>query len=430
MGRMGPIIAISVALRWLLPTVLPNIPFNLSTTVEVCTPINSFKTLQEAFYYLNHGINLYDGGNIAHPPLLVMFLNIFNDLPEPLAGMTFNLIYTLVDINIAYNFIALNKWYCQHNSERTGKSLKGYDDSLIASFYLFNPLVILINLSHSTLVFGLFLLSVSLVQATKYSNLVRSMMALSISGYLSLNLNFLILPILGLYVANTRKSWKLVCVTGIASYLITTSILLWSSYFATSSWSFLNLCYGTVIKFDKISPNLGLWWYMFTEMFDFFTPFYLGVFNIFSVIFIAPFTVRLFEFQNKDHTLVLGDSFLAVVLSYLWLSFTKSYSTVGDLAFALSLIPIFKSTFLQYCRFIYITGLTLLVCLLLTPIFYYSWIVLGNGNSNFFYSLNLIWGAVHALTMIDQIWARVTYDYILDNNISDDKIPTLRLTQI
>ena len=68
-------------------------------------------------------------------------------------------------------------------------------------------------------------------------------------------------------------------------------------------------------------------------------------------------------------------------------------------------------------QFKYITGITLIVGLLLSPIFYYIWIVLGSGNANFFYSISLIMGGVHILLLMDILWTKLSIDYYDENGI-------------
>ncbi|KAK6457966.1 GPI transamidase subunit PIG-U [Scheffersomyces xylosifermentans] len=429
MSKLKQVLILGGLVRFVIPTVLPQIVSILSSINEISTPVNSFKSLQEAFYYLRHNINLYDGGVNHNPPLLVVLLSLFDDfLPQPLSAIAFNLIYTLIDLYITTILLKLNKWYNEHNSKRLKKELTGFNDDLIASFYLFNPLIILTNLSHSTSVFTFLFITESLNQLLIRKNVWRSMIALGLATYLSFSPVFLVFPILALAkTALFKKDAKEIYFEGGAIFISTLGLLFLCSFATTASFQFLDSCYGTIIMFNKISPNLGLWWYIFTEMFQFFTPFYIGIFNLYSSIFILPLTLRLYEFKT---TAPVGDSFLAVVLSYIWISFTKSYPTVGDLAFGLSLLPIFKATVFPYCKFTFIYGLTLLVCLFLSPIFYYCWIVLGNGNSNFFYSINLIWGAVHIFIIMDLLWGKLTYDYIVENKIPEGDREKLRLTQI
>lgn len=326
------------------------------------------------------------------------------------------------------------------NKKRLGRKVIGASDSVIVGFYMLNPLLVLTTLSQSTLVFGMLFVVESISQIVLEHNLYRGMMSLALASYLTLSPLYLLVPVLTLAHAILKMSWQEVYVVGSGIFVGSLMLLIMASFAMTSSFQFVYACYGTALMFDKITPNLGLWWYLFTEMFEYFTPFYKGLFNIYGGIFIIPITMRFWEVSTestqsevietddksevvnksnksveekspKSSLVAIGDSFLAVVLSYFWLSFTKSYPSYGDLAFGLSFLPIFSSTILPYCRYSIITALILLGSLLLGPIFYYSWIVLGSGNSNFFYSITLFYGGVHIAIIMDLIWAKLSYDY-------------------
>lgn len=427
MEQTNTIFAIGFIVRFLVPTIFPTIPFKLSSSVELSTPVNSYTSLQEAFFYVQHGVNPYDGGVNHHPPLLVAFFQFFKDfMPQEWFQVLMNLFYATVDIIIAKRLVSLNNWYHEYNCNRRKEALYKVRDSLIVSFYLFNPLIILSNLSHCTIVFTLLFITESIYQLVQNKNLPRSMLSLAIATYLSLNPILLLIPLLTLaHCVLSVEDLARIYFIGPALFLSSCGLLVFLSTILTSSVSFIDQCYGVIIRFDKIQPNIGLWWYFFTEMFDFFTPFYLGVFNIFASLFIFPVSIRFFEFHST-----VGDSFLGLFLCYVWMSFLKSYPTVADLGYALSLIPIFAGTVLPYCKLIYITGLTLLICLILSPIFYYCWIVLGNGNSNFFYSINLIWGGVHILISIDFMWGKLISDYCDTHDVPEKDRFTIRLTQL
>ena len=423
MGKLLQVFIIGGLIRFLLPTLIPSITTSLSSTVELSTPIISFKSLLEAIYFYKHDIDLYDGGVNHHPPLVVILASWISVLP--LSHVWFNLVYTVADLFIALKIVHLNRWYNKSRSKITESQVTGFNDDLIACFYLFNPLIILTNLSHSTVVFTWFFIVESLVQIVLKRNIVRSMIAFAVATYSSFNTLYLLPSVIGL--ALKSFSTILLLRTSLVVYLGSLLILALASAAFTSSWRFLDSCYLAVIYFKQITPNVGLWWYLFTEMFEFFTPFYLGMFNLYSFSFIIPIAMRLFESKSSPK---LGDSFLAVLLSLLWISFTKSYPTVGDLGFALSLLPIFKGTVLPYCKMIFISGMTLVTTLILSLIFYYCWIVLGTGNANFFYSINLIWGGVHLLFMMDLLWAKLIVDYGVENEICDEGLKRVNLAQI
>lgn len=425
MGKLLQVFIIGGLIRFLLPTFIPSITTTLSSTVELNTPITSFKSLLEAIYFWNHDIDLYDGGVNHHPPLLVIMASWISFLPP--SYVWFNLAYTVMDLSIAWKIVQLNKWYNNSRSKIVGSQITGFNNDLVAYFYLFNPLIILTNLSHSTVVFTWYFIVESLTQIVQKRNIVRSMIAFAVATYLSFNALYLFPSVLGLALKTFSTTTTKLLRASLAVYFGSLLLLGLASFAFTSSWKFVDNCYLAVIYFKKITPNVGLWWYLFTEMFEFFTPFYLGMFNLYSFSFILPIAMRLFE---SNATPELGDSFLAVLLSLLWISFTKPYPTIGDLGFALSILPIFKGTVLPYCKLIYVSSLTLVTSLILSPIFYYCWIVLGNGNANFFYSINLIWGGVHILILMDLLWAKLIVDYGVENDICKKELEQLSLAQI
>lgn len=421
---LSTVLLAGAAIRFVVPSVLPEITDILASTVEISTPVDSFRSIKEAFFYLNHGMDVYDGGVVHHPPLLVSLLKLFLEISPSHANLLFNLLFTIVDVGIALKLVNLNRWYNDYQSRRAGKQLSGFSDALMAGFYMFNPLMILTCWSHSTQPISYFLIVELLNQVLIDKNPYRGSIAMAVAAYLSFTPVYLIVPLLALtYVVSPSRDWRDEVVQCGGVFFASVATLIVLSFVLTALPDFLNQCYGTVVLYLKISPNMGLWWYLFTEMFDVFLPLYRGIFNLYSVMFIVPITVRLFESGPKQ-----GDSFLAVVMCYVWLTFTKLYPIIGDLGLALSILPIFKNTVIPHAKFLFITALTLIVVLLLAPIFYYCWIVLGNGNSNFFYSMNLIWGGVHVLLFLDFLWGRLVYDYIQTHDVKD--VQKLRLTQI
>lgn len=420
---LNSVLIAGAAIRFAVPTLLPQLTNILSATIEVSTPVDSFRSLKEAFFYLDHGMDLYDGGVVHHPPLLVAALKLVQEASPTYSWVFFNLLFTLVDVGVAVKLVNLNRWYNAHQSKRAQSSLAGFSDALMAGFYLFNPLQILTCWSHSTQPLTYFLIVELLNQVLVDENAYRGAIALAVASYLSYTPVYLLVPFLALAAVVSPQKKVDHVIQCFAVFFASAATLLLLSFALTALPDFLTQCYWTLLLYLKISPNMGLWWYLFTEMFDFFTPLYLGIFNLYSFIFIVPITIRYFERELK-----LGDSFLAVVLCYFWLSFTKLYPIFGDLGFGLSMLPIFKNTVVPHAKFLFVTSLLLIVVLLLSPIFYYCWIVLGNGNSNFFYSMNLIWGGVHVLIFLDFLWGRLVYDYIQEHNVKDAL--TLRLTQI
>ena len=78
MSKLGQVFWIAGIIRVVVPTIYPQIVDTLAQTVEILTPINSFDTLKEAFFYIRNGINLYDGDDITIPPVYVALMQLLD----------------------------------------------------------------------------------------------------------------------------------------------------------------------------------------------------------------------------------------------------------------------------------------------------------------------------------------------------------------
>lgn len=76
-------------------------------------------------------------------------------------------------------------------------------------------------------------------------------------------------------------------------FIATAALLLMLSRLILPSFAFLQSLYLTPLSLPDLTPNPGLWWYFFTEMFDAFRSFFLGVFWLHMLAYSVPFTIRL-----------------------------------------------------------------------------------------------------------------------------------------
>mgnify|MGYP002377851119 CR=1 FL=1 len=83
------------------------------------------------------------------------------------------------------------------------------------------------------------------------------------------------------------------------------------------------------------TPNIGIFWYFFTEMFDHFRSLFVWTFQMHVlVLYLLPFSIRL----RKDPI------FLFWLLCALFCTF-KSYPAYGDAAFYFNYLPIWSYLF-------------------------------------------------------------------------------------
>ncbi|XP_014670675.1 PREDICTED: apoptotic protease-activating factor 1-like [Priapulus caudatus] len=94
----------------------------------------------------------------------------------------------------------------------------------------------------------------------------------------------------------------------------------------------LNLI-SSIAKFyvPDLTPNQGLFWYFFTEMFEHFREFFIWVFQINAFIYTAPLAVKL-----RDEPPLLW--FMLVGLMAIF----KSYPSIGDVGLYLAMLPLWS----------------------------------------------------------------------------------------
>lgn len=384
--------AACVAARMAVSLAFPSLQHQLDKSVEFSTPFTSYRALREGVYMLKNGFELYNGGVVHQPPLLVALMSLIE------SDLLIALVYACLDALIAYQLACIARCF--------GKSIS-IPAWLLCLLYTLNPLTLLSCVSRSSVIFTNVCISTAVLHALRGDVLVASV-SIATAGYLSLYPLLLIIPLLALF---ERRDSRIKAV-GIAG-LTVGGLLLLSYAMCNNSWAFMDATYWSLVRFDKLFPNLGLWWYFFAEMFDAYVPFFKAVFNIIVVSFIAPLTVRFYRQPCYAFVLCIG-----------WITLTKPYPTLGDAGFLLGFIPLFHPLF-GYLRYSVLSCLLFLHAVVLSPIFYHLWVDLGSGNSNFFYAITLVYALAVASLIADLCWAMLRLEY-------DDGKPNyeLKVTQI
>ncbi|OWB56257.1 hypothetical protein B5S28_g2152 [[Candida] boidinii] len=403
------ILAIGLLIRFIAPNNITGLTNILDKSVLFSTPINSYRSLQEGVFLLKNGLDPYSGTIVHHPPLILSFFSIFN------SNITLtNFVFALIDIIIAYKIICINE-----NLKKKNDSKDRYDSSVIALFYILNPLTLLTTYAKSTvLISNLFI--VCMTNELILNNFSLSIIYLALASYISYYPWYFIIPVSYYIYLNKNEKNNNVSLFGsifrvFMFFLYVIGTLFGTSYLITNSWSFLEICYGTVIMFKKINPNLGLWWYFFTEMFEFFSKFFIVVFNIYSFIFVIPVTIRFSKNLIFAIWILIG-----------FINFSKAYVTIGDISLFFGMLLIWKPLFKRLRVSPLISLLSILVLLILLPVFYYVWMNLYSGNANFFYAIGLAFSLLQNLILTDFIWSYLQIDYIEENKIED----SVKLTQL
>lgn len=163
---------------------------------------------------------------------------------------------------------------------------------------MFNPLTIATCLARPTSVFA----NAAILQAVATAvtgNIIGTIYSFALAAYMSGYLILLAPPIALLAydcsVSRAKQAQQPTALfvqfgvglgIGIASLLIL-------SWFLMDSWRFLASTYGIQLTLTDLTPNIGLWWYFFIEMFDSFRTFFLGVFWLHMSSYVGALTIRI-----------------------------------------------------------------------------------------------------------------------------------------
>ena len=382
----------AAALRLLLFTAFPSLPDLLTGRVEISTPVTSFKrciqspnfplhwsialtieTVQEGLFLYTHNVSPYDGGVFHQVPLIspshskVIFpgqllmnwiqapllLPLFSLLPNPSSHpFATNALYTLIDLLAAHALMTIAS---------TGQSVSSYfftssrkdlrwSTVAIGASFLFNPFTILTCIARATSAISNLFILTAMAKAAQGKSF-GFVFALSAASYLGMHPVLLFPPLVllcyGVRAQNLQsqspsKPFPNIWTFSITHFLgLSTAIgtLLALSFLLTSSWEFLPSTYGVRLLLPVLTPNVGLWWYFFTEMFDSFREFFLGVFWLHAASYTGGLTIRLWR-----QPLFVAVSLVGIAAVF------GPYPSIADAGVYLSLVPVFRHLFPRKCN--------------------------------------------------------------------------------
>ncbi|XP_044485016.1 phosphatidylinositol glycan anchor biosynthesis class U protein-like isoform X2 [Mangifera indica] len=159
--------------------------------------------------------------------------------------------------------------------------------------------------------------------------------------------------------------------------------------------------YGFILTVEDLSPNMGVLWYFFAEVFEFFRNFFLIVFHVNILFMVLPLAISL---NHRPCFL----AFVYIAIS----SMLKSYPSVGDSALYLALLGWFvfeladmQFSFLLFCGYVGVS--------LLSPVMHNLWIWRGTGNANFYYATAMAFACFQIVLVVEGVSAIRRHDRTL-----------------
>lgn len=205
----------------------------------------------------------------------------------------------------------------------------------VPAAYLFNPYVVLNCVGLTTTVFTNFLYSVTLYSMTRRS-MFWSCFFIAILTLQGLYPVSLMVPATIYYAREKTGKCRIRAIAKmIQMFCLIFGGLLYTSFYIMGSWSFLSNTMGFILTVPDLRPNIGLYWYFFTEMFEHFRWLFIASFQInVSLLYIVPLALRL-----RRDPMLLAFSYLAIGAIF------KSYPCLGDVGFYMALLPLWKHLF-------------------------------------------------------------------------------------
>ncbi|KAJ2689282.1 hypothetical protein GGH99_002857 [Coemansia sp. RSA 1285] len=387
-GRLAWVVGLGCVMRLGILVLFPDIVAHyLSDRVELSTPVTSYKRLREGVYLSAHQIPPFEGGGIFHQsPLLLLMFSALHRFPEIFTTLA----YVAADGFVAVTLARIAALRRTARSTSGGLSIPGEivfscTPSVVAMLYLFNPLTLGTVLVKSTIVFSHVAVAAALYAAAAGHSSTATVWT-AVATHLSVYPAMLLAPIALVSTAAEGGFGHLDQRAGLAKRIATT-VAVFAASFGAMHLLFV-ACYGAqyftatfdfVLRVTDLQPNVGLFWYFFTEIFDEFRMFFFVVFQLTALAFAVPVSWR---FRSEP---LFAATMLVGIISAL-----KSYPSWGDLSLFLGLLPLFEELF-KYMQYMFLSANLLLYGIGLAPVFWHLWIEQGSGNANFFYAATLVY---------------------------------------
>jgi len=388
---------------------------------EISNPTNSWRRLTEGVHLHKHGLSPYDGVVFHESPIFLFINYVF----EPLLSHNSNLAFILLDLTTCAILCKLGEDYAvsllekqkseKNNFHPEASSILLSSNMLntlpksLAIFYLLNPLLVANCAARTSTVWSNLLLALMLLGQARSSRTLGTI-ALSVAAYMSFYPVLLIFPLSIQLAINEgggldRKGMVSVLKT-VASVAAMVTCLLLLSAELTGSWSFLANTYGFLLTVPELTPNMGIFWYFFTEMFEHFRIFFLATFQLNLFMYSLPLSLRFWRTP-----MLLSCTLVGLIAVF------KSYPGLGDVGFFLALLPLF-SHLLPFLKQTFLISGMMIATTVLAPILWQLWIYNNSANANYYFAINLLFSTAQIFLITDLLFAQVKRDFYMKEGYS------------
>ncbi|XP_071176778.1 phosphatidylinositol glycan anchor biosynthesis class U protein-like [Mytilus edulis] len=406
-----------------------SLPDWISLQPEVSTPLTSWERAMEGIALKEYMISPYAGDLFHETPLVLRILGFMTSFSDH----TILLMFVGLDALCLILMVKIANLYGGYLLKKQAKEVKRYatdcdtliiktEELRIIQFYVIvafslNPYSIAACLAKSTAVFNnlsiLFIFYFMLKE-----NAYLCYLFIAMSAYLSIYPITLCVPAAIFFMQSSKFRKNKISDTEMSytdspalfSYCRTVGLcvvmvaaLIGFSAFLEGSWSFISSTYGFILMVPDLTPNMGVFWYFFTEMFEHFRMFFICVFQINVVIYTVPLSVKL-----KEHPVFLMYILVSLICIF------KSYPSYSDVGLMLSLLPLWRYAF-EYMRNSFVVACMYICTTVFGPILYHLWIYAGSANANFYFATSLAFSTAQIFLITDLLYAYLRREFDLEN---------------
>ncbi|KDO29350.1 hypothetical protein SPRG_05886 [Saprolegnia parasitica CBS 223.65] len=331
--RVAGVIVAGVVLRVL--AFYYEIDYVLQYRPELTTPLNSLERLQEGLFLAGAGLDPYAGDVFHQPPLVLLAAMGVQSVPLALSSRLVTCLGAiLLDVLIALGFASVCRAFITSQHAQQSENSKvwlnhpplspllqpRYLPLTVAAAYLFNPWSLATSLVRSTslVTYAAIVWSIALAMQHRVS---LAICLLAIATYMAVY-PVVLLPSL-LLMAYPSKHWLSAVRTtsisdlcscafvqswGLAAgvFAAYVSLFVYLSKVAMGGWGFLDATYLWVVRYPDLTPNIGIFWYFFMELFDRFRNYFLFLLHMHPLLYVLPIYLRLHARPLAATAVLLG----------------------------------------------------------------------------------------------------------------------------
>lgn len=408
----------------------------IESRLEISTPLSSWNRVLEGIYLKKIGLSsTYEGDLVHELPMMLNFYEFLISLPfdTRYIFVLFDvlnavLLYMIVKKSIEIFQASEKKDMKENKYKRLVETVDKFElDKFLLSpltfnaeywaliafgVYTLNPFCIVSCVAQSTVGIHNFVLLAWFLALVKGQTLVAYIF---LAVHTNMNIytgSLIVASVLFVYENSQKKpnsllkymGQNLIVFSGLVGCVF--GINLWLEDYNTR---FVECTYFFILKVPDLVPNLGVFWYFFTEMFDHFRLFFTYVFQFNVLLYAIPISIRLRH-----------EPILSILIQLGLISTLKSYPSIGDTGLFLSMVPMVAYLFPLLRNFL-IYFCMLAASVVLAPIMFYLWVGSGGGNANFYFAITLVYSVGLIFLITDIFYASLKREFIKLNGATIPK---------